>query len=58
MINASQRKILASFLDGPRVWDAAPLFRIVCDLSDLGLVKFVEDGPLAEITDKGRKALR
>jgi predicted RNA-binding Zn-ribbon protein involved in translation (DUF1610 family) len=56
-LTTQQRNLLASFADGPKIWDAAPLFKTVCELHDAGYVKFVIDGPKAEITDAGRAAL-
>jgi hypothetical protein len=56
-LTKNQRDLLASFANGPKIWDAAPLFKIVCDLHDAGYVQFVIDGPTAEITDAGRAAL-
>lgn len=57
-LTKAQRDLLTSFVDGPKIWDAATLFKIVCDLETAGYVKFVGDGPAAEITDAGRIALR
>jgi hypothetical protein len=56
-LNEQQRDLLASFANGPRIWDAAALFKIVCELDQAGYVKFIGDGPKAEITDAGRAAL-
>ena len=56
-LTKNQRELLASFRDGPKIWDAATLFKIVCELESAGYVKFVDDGPKAEITDAGRCAL-
>jgi hypothetical protein len=52
-----QARLLATFADGPKIWDERGLFEIVGQLHDLGLVRFVGDGPKAEITEAGRQAL-
>lgn len=51
------RKLLATFANGPRIWDAADLFATVCRLESAGFVQFVGNGPLAKITETGRAAL-
>lgn len=56
-LDKKQRDLLGSFADGPKIWDAADLFKIVCQLEIAGYVKFVKDGPMAEITDAGRAVL-
>lgn len=57
MLNKEQLDLLASFANGPKIWDATPLFAIVCEMHDAGYVKFIGDGPKAEITDAGRALL-
>jgi hypothetical protein len=49
--------LLGTFVSGPKIWDAATLFKTVCSLEAKGYVKFIGDGPKAEITDAGRAAL-
>lgn len=56
-LDKNQRDLLASFADGPRIWDAADLFKVVCQLEMAGYVRFVNNGPKAEITEAGVAAL-
>lgn len=50
--------LLASYRDGPRIWDAASLQDEVLGLAEEGLIERVPDRPGAyRLTDAGRQAL-
>jgi DNA-binding PadR family transcriptional regulator len=52
-------QLLASYADGPRIWDAASLFPTVMSLHDRGLIEPVtQDGVAFRLTDAGRARLQ
>jgi hypothetical protein len=56
-LDEEELRLLRTYADGPRIWDAASVFAIVCRLDGKGLlVPSGENGAYA-LTDKGRAAL-
>lgn len=55
-LTKDQADLLLTYTRGPHIWDASDLFKIVCDLANLGLLRPVDfhtDGTY-ELTEAGR----
>jgi hypothetical protein len=50
-------RLLSTYVDGPRIWDAADLFARVVRLEEQGFVEPVGGFGAYRLTDAGRKAL-
>lgn len=60
-LTVSQLHLLRTYLDGPRIWDAADLFAEVCRLAARGLIEPHPDPEhpgVYQLTAKGRAALQ
>lgn len=55
-LDKDEAELLASYENGPRIWDAAAVFERVLRLETKGLVRHVEGG-LYALTDNGRQVL-
>jgi hypothetical protein len=56
-LDAEEARLLRSYADGPRVWDAAAVFEIVMRLADKGMIARSGLGGAYALTDAGRRAL-
>ena len=56
-LHEDARRLLATFENGPRIWDAAAVFAVVVELAAAGLVEPVPDSRAYAITPKGRAHL-
>jgi hypothetical protein len=56
-LDKDELRLLGSYADGPRVWDAAAVFPLVLRLEAKGLVAMKGEGGLYGLTDEGRQEL-
>jgi hypothetical protein len=55
-VDADELRLLATYADGPRIWDAASVYRLVLQLDAKGLIAPADGGTHA-LTAAGRRAL-
>ncbi len=56
-MNADDLRLLRSYANGPRIWDAAEILPRVHRLMDVGLIEPRFESNACQLTDKGRDAL-
>lgn len=56
-LDSDEERLLRSYTNGPRIWDAASVFEVVVRLAEKGMVVPHGDRGAYEITDAGRAAL-
>jgi hypothetical protein len=56
-LTAGQLRLLQSYADGPRIWDAASVMNTVYELRDLRLITPSPDMRTDELTELGRQTL-
>ena len=56
-LDADEARLLHTFADGPRIWDAASVFNVVLRLESKGLVTPVGEGSAYALTANGRTML-
>jgi hypothetical protein len=55
-LDEDEARLLTTYADGPRIWDAATVFRVVMRLEDKGLIAPADHGTYA-LTEAGRRVL-
>jgi DNA-binding PadR family transcriptional regulator len=56
-LDKDEAQLLRTYANGPRIWDAASVFRVVVRLADKGLVAPADDHGVYALTDAGRNEL-
>ncbi len=56
-LDADEARLLRSYVDGPRIWDAASVFEMVTQLAEKGVIAPSGTSGAFAITDLGRQAL-
>jgi hypothetical protein len=57
MATEPELRLLHSYEEGPRIWDAASLQPQVISLSEQGLIQPYGNGPAYQITEKGKQVI-
>lgn len=53
-LDRDERQLLLTYLEGPRIWDAASVYPVVLRLEAKGMIAPVPDRPAYAITAAGR----
>jgi hypothetical protein len=56
-LDLDEARLLRTYADGPRIWDAAPVFEVVLRLEDKGMLAPSGLSGAYALTDAGRRAL-
>ncbi len=57
-LDGEERRLLATYADGPRIWDAAALYPTVVSLQEKGVIVPVPGSSASAITAAGRRAIK
>lgn len=52
-----EARLLRSYADGPRIWDAASLLPVVHNLAGQGLIEPANERGAYQLTERGRQVL-
>jgi hypothetical protein len=55
-LDLEEARLLRTYVDGPRIWDAAPVFEVVLRLEDKGMLAPSSLSGAYALTDAGRRA--
>lgn len=56
-LTRDEERLLRTYVDGPRIWDAATVFEVVVRLAEKEMLVSAGDGGAYAITSAGRRAL-